>query len=150
MKDTILTELETIRQRHGGLLRPADVERFARSPRTALHNQFTWDNDIAGYQYRLWEARQLIRVTVSVIPGTNRTYRTFVSMMGDRTKGGGGYRIVATMLSTEEGRQRLLDEALEELEVFRRKYRGLKELAGIFSAMDKIKPSKKAAKARPK
>ncbi len=143
MKTEVLSELETIRQRHGGLLRPADVERFARNTKTALHARFTWDNDVAGYQYRLWEARQLIRVTVSVMPGTERSCRTFVSLMDDRTQEGGGYRITADLLSDEEGRQRLLDEALEELEVFRRKYRNLKELAAVFAEMDKIAAPKK-------
>jgi hypothetical protein len=137
-RDAILTELDAIQQRHGGVLRPIDVVRFARNPRTVLHGQFTWDDSAAAAQYRLWQARQLIRVTVSLIPGTETESRVFVSMMDDRKLRGGGYRITASMMSDAASRELLLVEALAELEVFRRKYRHLRELAAVFEQIDAL------------
>jgi len=66
----IQQELESIRRSAGGLLRPEDVVEFARSPETALHEEFTWDDSEAAHQYRLWQARQVIRVNVTVIGNT--------------------------------------------------------------------------------
>ena len=147
MKAEIFSELETIRQRHGGVLKPSDVVHFARNPKTELHKQFSWDNDVAGHQYRLWQARQLIRVTVGIIPGTEIKSRIFVSMMADRSEEDGGYRAMADVLGDAEQRGLMLEEALAELDVFRRKYARLKELASVFEAIDVIVPRRKKQRA---
>jgi len=114
------------------------VVKFAENPQTKLHDQFTWDNDAAGYQYRLWQARQIIRVTVGIIPGTETRNRIFVSMMADRYSDAGGYRAMVDVLADDEQRATMLEEALAELDVFRQKYRRLKELAAVFDAIDAV------------
>ena len=67
-RTAIVAELETIRRNAGGVLRPEDVVSFAADPDTELHSRFEWDDTEAAQQYRLWQARQLIRVTVTVLP----------------------------------------------------------------------------------
>jgi hypothetical protein len=59
-------ELERIRIRYGGVLKPKDVVETARDPENVLHPRFEWDDEKAGEQYRLLQARQLIRVSVIV------------------------------------------------------------------------------------
>ena len=71
-------ELEQIRKANDGELRPADVVEFARNPDTALHSRFTWDDDKAAAEYRLWQARELIRVVVQLHPKTNKKMRVYV------------------------------------------------------------------------
>ncbi len=94
---------------------------------------------MAAEQYRLQQARQLIRVTVQMLPGENKETQVFVSLTPDREEAAGGYRIVAEVLSDEQLRSQMLSDALAELELFRAKYKRLKELAAVFEAMESIK-----------
>jgi hypothetical protein len=54
-------ELETIRLGHEGKLRPPDVVEAARPKEAILHPLFEWDNSLAAEQYRLHQARNVIR-----------------------------------------------------------------------------------------
>lgn len=53
-------ELTRIAARHGGQLKPEDVVREAKSPRSILHGIFVWDDSRAAHKYRLWQAREFI------------------------------------------------------------------------------------------
>lgn len=136
MSDKILTELETIRNAHGGVLYPKDVVEFAEDPGTALHSRFTWDDTKAAAEYRLWQARQIIRVSVMILPRDDTKVQAYVSLLHDR-KGpdpNRGYRNICDVMATPVLRKTLLQEALDELERVEEKYKGLKELAEVFAA----------------
>src|SRR5215471_6270125 len=60
-KKTIAERLEEIRLAHGGKLRPPDVVAAARPKSDILHVHFTWDDSVAAEEFRIWEARELIR-----------------------------------------------------------------------------------------
>jgi len=61
-------ELERIRALHGGILQAEDVLEEARNPDSPLHPMFEWDDQVAAHQYRLEQARALIReVRVEVV-----------------------------------------------------------------------------------
>lgn len=53
--------LEKIRVRNDGVLRPDDVVKDARNESSPLHSFFTWDDTEAANQFRLDQARTLIR-----------------------------------------------------------------------------------------
>lgn len=144
-KDAIRRELESIRKRRKGLLRPADVVEFAKNPKTALHGCFTWDDTKAAMEYRLWQAREIIRVQLTVIEGQRRSIRAYVSLQEDRKRPGGGYDTIVRVMSTEDRREALLREALQELNRLRAKYRQLKELAPVFDAMSNVEKARKKA-----
>jgi len=135
MNANVYRELEQIRKSNGGLLRPLDVVEFARNPKTALHGRFTWDDSKAANEYRLWQARQIIRVSVTVIPNAEKEYHAYVSLKDDRKQEGGGYRSTVSVLRHSVRRDAMLREAMEELDVFRRKYAILTELAPVFEAI---------------
>lgn len=137
-RDKIKDELEEVRRRHGGVLKASDVVHFASNPKTALHAKFTWDNDIAGAKYRLWQARQLIRVSVVMLEQATVETRAFVSLYADRNNAGGGYRAMVDVLSDAEKRDQLLGQALSELKSWQAKYRELKALAPVFSAIEEV------------
>jgi hypothetical protein len=137
-------ELDAIAKANGGKLRPADVVDFAADPKTALHSKFTWDDGEAGRRYRIWEARHLIRVSVKMMPRGEKKYHAWVSLVEDRAIPGGGYSATAKVLSDRQRRQRLLDQALRELERWRERYRELSELADVFAAADKVRGRKRA------
>lgn len=148
MSDRIREELEQIRETHGGILRPEDVVDFAADPETALHSQFEWDDSEAARQHRIWQARQVIRCVVTVIPQANEPIRAYVSLVPDRSNPGGGYRDTVAVLSDDEHREQLLSQALRELRAWRAKYNQLKALAPVFAAIDTVDTGGKR-KARP-
>lgn len=135
----ITGELERIRLAGGGLLRPEDVVAAARPADSPLHDQFEWDDGRAAGEYRLWQARQIIRVAVRILPPEEQPIRAYVSLRTDRTVTGGGYRSLCEVLSDRQLREQLLAEALDDMEGFGRKYGRLKELAPVFAAAKKVR-----------
>lgn len=141
----VVAELKRIAAENGGILQPALVVEAARPKASPLHSRFEWSDTKAAQEYRLLQARQLIRVTVDVLPGGSDTEeRIWVSLPADRVETGGGYRPLVTVLSDSELRKQLLAGALEEMEYFTQKYQRLEELAGVFAAIRKVKGPAKA------
>jgi len=136
-KNQYLAELTQI-SAETGMVRPADVVRFAQNESTALHGVFEWDDSVAGHNFRLQQARQLLRVMVVTLPGDNALrYRAYVSLKEDRFNGQ-GYCAMIDVLSDATRRERMLLEALEELATFQQKYAALKELSGVFEEMTRV------------
>ena len=146
-RQKVTEELEQIRRSHGGLLKPEDVVSFARDKRTALHAKFEWDDAKASEEYRLWQARQVIRVAVTVLPSPHSDQppiRAYVSVCSDRVQQGGGYRAMADVMTDDELRAELVAEAMSEVKRWRRKYERLRELIPIFRAIDRVEKSEMA------
>ena len=138
-KARIEKELQRIAESNDGVLTAQAVVEAAKSARSVLHNQFTWDDSDAAHQYRLWQARQLIRCTVTVEPRTHVEVRAYVSLTTDRQNDGGGYREMTKVLSRKEDRAQMLADALDELRVVEQKYKQLKELASVFAEVRKVR-----------
>lgn len=130
-------ELKRIAEKHGGILKPEVVVQEARSKKSPLHSRFCWDDSKAAHEYRIWQARQLIRVVVETIEGVEGRHEVFVSLTTDRKES--GYRVMTEVLNSAQMRARMLDDALRELEFFQHKYRRLKELADVFAAVRKVR-----------
>jgi hypothetical protein len=131
-------ELRRIEAKYG-LLRAADVVEEASLPGSPLHNCFEWDDGAAGYQWRLQQARQLIRVTVEMLPYDEPRYevRAFVSLTPDRVVERGGYRVMTEVLASPSEREQLLADALKELNRLKVKYFQLSELSAVFRAIER-------------
>jgi hypothetical protein len=145
-------ELKKISEDNDGILKAEDVVKFAKNKKTALHKKFTWDDNKAAHQYRLWQARELIRVTVELLPHDNKEHKAWVSIERDRYTPGGGYRALVDVMSDETLRNLLLDQAFREFESWKAKYVELKELAPIFAAAKRVntkRKTKKKAKKKP-
>lgn len=145
---SVASELELIHRRNGGITPDAVVE-FAKNPTTELHSKFTWDDHVAGHQYRLWQARQLIVTVVwepadesSTMNVTVQKYHSIVDEEGNRA-----YYDIVNIMSSKEKKESLLAEALRDLESFRDRYSQLQELSEVFSAIQQVKrPKVKKAK----
>jgi hypothetical protein len=142
MKDTTrVDELIKIAKKHDGVLKAIDVIEEARDESSPLHSAFTWDDSKAAHEYRLEQARRLIRVVVQTVEfkQKSREIRVFVSLSPDRYNedGGGGYRPMVDVLSNADMRAQLLTDALEDMRGFQDRYRALKELVDVFAAMKK-------------
>jgi len=143
MKTKYTDELEFIRKRHAGLLRPRDIVAYAERSDTALHSYFEWDDDKAAYEYRLEQARRLIRIHVCLLPNDNKTIRVYASLPSDQKKSGGGYRTIVNILNHAERREEMLKYILDELIRVKNKYEHFYELKNIWIEIDKAKEKRK-------
>ena len=132
-------ELEEIRLTNDGVLCAADVVEYARNPQTSLHNHFEWDDTRAAEQYRLWQARELIRVVVQTRPTSDVPTRVYVSLTDDRHSNGGGYRTLDDVLRSETMRKALLRQAYTDMVRFEIKYRQLLEIAAVIDEMKSVR-----------
>lgn len=138
--NSVIEELERIAKQNDGILQPEIVVEEARRPSSPLHSKFTWDDTEAAHQYRIYQARNLIRVVVQMIPNTADSHeRVWVSLKKDRENEGGGYRTLVSVLSDNDLREQLLQQAFEDMEYFQEKYSKLQELTEIFSAMNTVR-----------
>lgn len=137
---SIREELELIRDTHNGRLPPEAVIEFARDENTTLHSEFEWDDTEAAHQFRLEQARRIIRLNINVLPteGGNVRVPMYVSLVSDRVRNGGGYRTLNDVMSDEDMREQFLTQALDEFQRVRRKYETLRELAPVFAALDRV------------
>ncbi len=148
MNKKVIKELKRLAKENGGLLQPESVVEAARSNTSPLHSRFQWDNSIAAHEFRLWQARQLIRVTVEVLEATGEKFDVFVSLSPDRQRESGGYRVMVDVLSDKGMRDQLLKDALDDLILFKEKYAKLKELASVFAAIKKTVKARQAKRVR--
>jgi hypothetical protein len=139
----VRSELLRIAKLNRGVLTAESVVSAARSKASPLHECFEWADTRAAQLWRLHQARNLIRVSVEIISpinGQEVEVRTFVSLTTDRNseEGGGGYRVLTTVLTDSERRKQMLSDALAEMSVFAQKYAMLKELAVVFAAIKRV------------
>lgn len=130
--------IDFLRQQQKGELQPQDVLHDARNPNSPLHGFFEWSDTKAAEQYRLQQARGLIRAVVAVYrpneeePKTVAT-RAFVHIA---EKGAPHYRATHEAMATKSSRDAVLRQAWNELQSWRRRYADLKQLADVFDAID--------------
>lgn len=123
-------ELQRIKEENGEKLIPDEVVTAAADRESPLHLYFEWDDSVAGHQYRLTQARQLIRVVETTFPedkggGTGPKY---VSLASDRREKGGGYRETVDVLDNAELLAELERTAKRDIEGVLRRYEMLEEL----------------------
>lgn len=124
-------ELQRIYERDG-VIEPETVVEESKIPSAPLHSCFEWDDEKAAHEYRITQARGIIRAIVSVdeteqSPET----RAFVSVERE-------YHPVSVVIRNPEKRDILLQNALNELHWFEKKYNSLCELSGVFSAIKEV------------
>lgn len=136
---SIKEELTQIFNEHEGRIPPEAVIEFARDENTALHAEFEWDDTEAAHQFRLEQARKIIRLNIDIVETPNGNVRVpvYVSLVSDR-RGGGGYRALTDVMSDADMRAQLLQQAIDELRRVQRKYESLRELAPVFEALDRV------------
>jgi len=134
----IVQELNRIAAAHGGILHAEHVVETARNPKSVLHSRFQWDDTVAAEQWRLHQARQLIQVVVTVLPGTKVETNAFISLSPDRSVGG-GYRLAVDVMAQAQWRNQMLADALSELNRIQKKYAELRQLSEVFEAIRSVK-----------
>jgi hypothetical protein len=148
----IKMELEKIRDANpDGLLTTEATVESATVEDSPIHCEFTWDNEIAGHQHRLTQARTLIRMVKVINPSDvqKRSVPKYISLMTDRHRDGGGYRETNEVIQDQSLLAQLEETAHRELEAWLRRNAILTELCAIVkAAADGAKPKPKRKRRR--
>lgn len=113
---------------------PQNVVDLARNEKSAIHNDFEWNDTVAGEKYRLIQAAEMIRNFVIVREDKEAEPVRALQISTTVNE----YKPVEIILRNEDEYQALLKRALAELEAFKRRYQTLTELEPIFEAMKQI------------
>lgn len=129
----VLKALKSIEARNGGTLTPYDVVDEARDPGSPIHRLFLWDDAEAGERYRLAQARIIINsVRVEFLGEQREAYlnvRTKVENVTSRA-----YVPIEKVMSDTEMHQQVLNDAVNEIEYWQRKYEQLSELKEVINS----------------
>lgn len=122
--DPIQHELAKLEEKHGRL-DPTTVVEFAKNPETALHARFTWDDTRAAEQWRLHQARNVIRARVTILETESGpvSVRAYPKVSGEQ-----GYQTIERVMSRPDLMKQYLEDMKRDYLAFRRKYRDLEML----------------------
>jgi len=153
-KQTVESALRELLEANGGFITPQIVLQSAKKQKSPLHSHFNWDDGIAANQWRLSQAAEMIRkVKVTIIVSPTRTVRvraflnvvqrsTFESSNADAEEDGEEVPSTAVYVTVENAmknhREEILAKAMGELNCIKNKYSHLKELVGVWDALDKV------------
>lgn len=129
--------LEAIRAENRGALAPSDVVESATNKASVLHRYFEWDDIEAAHQWRVEQARDLIRsvcVVVEEAGDVASPVRAFVHVTADD----GPYVGMVEAMSDATMRKLIIERALDEVRSWRQRHKELNELAAIFAAVDRV------------
>ena len=124
-------ELERI-ERECGQITPQSVLDESGDDDAVLHGLFEWDDLSAANEYRLVQAREIIRhIVVVEISGQKmpEPVRAFVHIEDS-------YKPVERVVSTSVYTDVMLRDALREASAFKRKYQALEQLAGVIRSIE--------------
>lgn len=144
---TVGETLERIEARDGIITREAFLEE-SRPETSPTHGCFEWDDSVAAEKYRLNQSSAIIRDIKVTISGDNsEPVRTmaFLNIKPNPTAQTAEYQSADIAISATDTRQIILQNALDELNRFRVKYRELVELSGVFDEIEKAMAKEGAA-----
>ena len=123
-------ELQRIYERDG-VIEPETVVEESENPSAPLHSCFEWDDEKAAHKYRITQAQNIIRAIVVADEAKQPETRAFVNVQRE-------YHPVSVVVRNPEKREILLQNALNELRWFERKYNTLQELSNVFAAIKEV------------
>lgn len=132
------THLELLRKNSHGELTPEDVLRDAASDNSPLHAYFEWSDTEAARQYRLQQARGLIRAVVAIYTSPDKPAQRMRAFVHIPERGAEHYRDTAHAMSQERTRDLVLQQAWREFQSWRKRYKDLDEFAKLFAVADRI------------
>lgn len=111
-----------------------DASRDENSP---LHDEFEWDDSIAAEEYRKTQAAYIIRhieVVIRKEENQEETTRAFFVIKQDENAQ--SYKPITVIMQNKDDAEQLYQQALRELQAFRRKYSTIQKLTNIFKVID--------------
>lgn len=143
-------EIERIADEHGGKATADAVLEESKPKDAPLHECFEWSNKAASRKWRLHQAREIINsIEVTLLEedpnedGEDKHLATapaFVSI--ERDQEDGGYRSITTVMDNPELKDRLIQQALRELQSWTKRYEHLTEFASVHAVIRGTKKPK--------
>jgi hypothetical protein len=130
--------LDQLREANGGTVTPDLVLAAAADVANPLNPFFEWGDDEAARQFRLQQARGLLRSVVVRYrsnSGEPLTVRAFVSI---KMEDGPRYTTSVAAMSDADQRAQVIRKAWNELQAFRKRYADLQEFGLIFATLDEL------------
>lgn len=123
-------------------LTPEMVVEAASVPTSSLHGLLCWDDTKAAHEFRLYQARGLIRRVLVHHVTTNEdveTTRNFVSVtIVDEEGQHRAYKPLTSVVESQDYTKQMLDDAKKALLTFKRKYAVLSDLVKVFASIDEL------------
>ena len=148
--------LEKIEKEQGKVTSEALLD-YSRDEKAETHELFEWNDSVAAEKYRLTQAGKVItQLEVSVtyeepeheeinveltrspqqVP--KYTYSAYVNINKRATGSTASYVNTERAMSDKTTRKQVLENALQELRMFRRKYQTCRELTDVFDAIARL------------
>lgn len=123
-----------------GELTPPNIVQAARDPTSTLHPFFEWDGRKAAQEYRLEQARRLIRAVIYTPEGSEHDTRIYVHVIDRVVEKDPRPKYVSFEKALQDPALyvQVLEQAKREARAFREKYAVLKELVKVFVAIDRL------------
>ena len=142
--------LESIEEKEGKVTTASFLE-YSRPETADTHSMFEWNDKIAGEKYRLRQAASIIgqlEVQIQYIDTPHETAEiqitpvpAFVNVAGKSTKASAIFVNVVTAHEDSTLWKQVMQNALGELNTFKRKYARYKEFAKVISAIEELERS---------
>ena len=111
---------------------------LSRDENALMHKCFEWDDTKAAEKYRLKQSGQIINgiVVVAINDKPVEKIRAFASVTSRAHSETGVFKAIARVFSEADSKKIMLENALMELEMFKKKYQTLTELEDVIAAID--------------
>lgn len=113
---------------------PEEVVEKAKNKKSELHKCFEWDDKVAADQYRLEQAKKIIRFLVTVPDKEDEAPRRVLQISSVKAT----YQPDSFFIKNDDEYQILLKRAMAELKGFQQRYAQLSELEEVFEAINNI------------
>ena len=130
--------IDLLRQKQHGELTPSDVLADAKNPNSPLHSFFEWSDTKAAQEYRLHQARGLIRAVVAVYVSEDKLAVRTKAFVHIPEPGAPHYRSADAAMSTKKTRDLVLQRAWREFQQWRSRYADLKEFGDLFAKAEEV------------
>jgi hypothetical protein len=140
-REAIAARLAKIAKLNGGRVTPDAVLADAQNAKSPLHDQFEWDDTVAARQYRLQQARELIR-SVKVEITTNTKTVSTVRYVRDPSAGEAqGYVEVAKLRDDKTLAAEALQAEIRQANALVARARSLAEALGLGAEIEMVAES---------
>lgn len=137
--DAVLEALERIgKDDEDGIIQPEAVVEVASDPQSPLHPHFVWDDSEAAHQFRLVQARSLVRRISIVRPDVPAP--TFVNVVVRRADGIArrGYVQTARAVADPDLYAQVLSDARAGLIAWRNRLSAFERAGGLVAQLDEL------------
>lgn len=135
--------IEEIKEKRGGIT-PQLLVIEAKKKRSPLHNCFEWDNSVAAEQYRIVQAREILRYLVVIIePETEDEeeiyVRGFIAPLDTEEDSHQSYLTISEVMADEDLDKAYKQQILRELKAIKHKSKSYNEFSKVNRAIEEIK-----------